>query len=720
MTAPSGTPVRPVTENRPPASATNGGPGPRDATRIGFWTVALHLGALWALAFAQPLFGLLGDSAEFFVARGNTTSDIVLFAIAYGLVPPLVCAVVVWAAGLIHSSLGWAIHLMLIASLVAALVLPPLGDALSGSAASVAVAVTVGIVVALLYAYKRFVQTFLTLLSPTPLIFIALFLVFSPVADLVWPREASGVVVGPSRSSTPIVHVILDELPATTLEGPDGRFESRLFPNLARFVQGATWYRNATTVADSTPDAIPAQVTGDRPHTGELPTTRDHPRSLFTLFGRSHDITAVEPLTDVCPAQLCVESRPAGEARLQALARDLRVIAEHLLLPGDLREGLPPIDQSWEGFQDESEGAPESEAEARAGRKELMQGVLARLGRNDARAGFERTTSALGRIHDRSPLLFLHSTLPHLPWRYLPDGRVYVLRGGGYARPGGRWENRQWLIDQAFQRHILQVQYVDAMLGRLLRRIRTSGIYDSAVIVVTADHGASFRAGQLRRALNAANMAEIAPVPFFVKYPGQREGRVSDRAVRTIDVLPTIAKAAGVRVPWKTDGMPADQRPLSASSRIDITHAGAPGQTQSLSRLLAARRERDLHEAQILRHGLFALGPRPDLVGLPIAAAAARAGTSATIDGAWRYGKIASDAPVAPVYVSGEVRGLRESTAIAIAVNGRIESTTNLVPRGERLKYTGLVRPSSLHPGSNRITVLAVLPDGLRTIASAG
>ena len=33
---------------------------------------ALHLAALWAFAFAQPLFNLLGDQAQFFVVRGST------------------------------------------------------------------------------------------------------------------------------------------------------------------------------------------------------------------------------------------------------------------------------------------------------------------------------------------------------------------------------------------------------------------------------------------------------------------------------------------------------------------------------------------------------------------------------------------------------------------------------------------------------------------------
>jgi hypothetical protein len=188
----------------------------------------------------QPLFELLGDSAEFFVARGNTASDILIFALGYGLVPPLLGAGAVWAAGRMRAGLGWVVHLTLIALLVAALLVPALGDAFSGSVASLVVALLLGAGAALLYLRTTVARTFLTVLSPAPLVVLVLFLIFSPVEDLLFPREASGSLAGPTRSSTPIVHVILDELPVTTLERPDGQFESELFPHLARLVRGAT------------------------------------------------------------------------------------------------------------------------------------------------------------------------------------------------------------------------------------------------------------------------------------------------------------------------------------------------------------------------------------------------------------------------------------------------------------------------------------------------
>ena len=58
------------------------------------------------------------------------------------------------------------------------------------------------------------------------------------------------------------------------------------------------------------------------------------------------------------------------------------------------------------------------------------------------------------------------------------------------------------------------------------------------------------------------NVEDIAPVPLFVKLPGQRRGRVVGRHVETIDVLPTILDVA--RVPVSVP----HGRPLAAAAPI--------------------------------------------------------------------------------------------------------------------------------------------------------
>ena len=668
-------------------------------------TALLHLGALWALAFVQPMFGLLGDSAEFFVARGNTTFDILVFALGYTLVPPLLGAGAVWAAERI--GLGRGLLLVLIAVLVAALVLPPLGDVLSGSAASIAVALAVGAGFAVLYARVDGVRTFLTFLSPAPLVFLVFFLVISPVSDLLRTGEASAAVDGPARSSTPIIFVVLDELPLSTLTGPDG-IDAERFPNLARLAEGATWYRNATTVADSTAEAVPAQLTGEIPEDGDLPTSTHHPRSLFTLFRRSHELAVVEPITDVCPARLCPEPRPPVRARLSALADDLTIVAEHLLLPDDLRDGLPSLDRGWLGFGSEAEGTFAG-ITARGSRDKLVGRLVERLRADDAEAGFARVTAALDRPSARPPLIFMHSSLPHGPARYLPDGRGYTIHRRAY--PGflrTRWTRRQWLADQAFQRHVLQTRYADALVGRLLDKVRAAGLYDDAMILVTADHGVSFRAGEPRRRVTAATMPDVAVVPFIAKAPHQRAGRVDDGAVRTVDALPTIASAAGLRVPWRTDGMPADERVPEYGASIEVTSEGRPSEPDALGPILARLRERDAYEARLLRGGDYALGPRPDLIGRRIEGTV-EGGPRATVDAPGEY-DVPAGARVLPALVTGDVTGLAADAVLALAVNGRVVATTRVFPPGQ---YVAIVPPESLRAGDNEV---AVLDERLRKI----
>jgi hypothetical protein len=685
-------------------------PTDRAATAIGFGRAALHLGGLWGLAFAQPLFGLLGESPEFFVARGNTRLDILVLALVYGLVPPLVGAAAVWAAGRLRPAAGRALLLVLIALLVAAFVLPPLGDALAGSAVAVPVALALGAGAAVAYARASVVRTFLTVLSPAALVFVVLFLLISPVSELVLPSDAAASVAGPTRSTTPIVLIVLDELPVSTLMKGE-RLDAELFPNLARFAKGATWYRSATTGAIDTPEAVPAILTGVQPGPNVVPTAADQPRSLFTLFRRSHEIHAVEPITDICPAELCPESRPAAGTRMEALARDLSVVAEHLLLPDDMRAGLAPVDRVWAGFDGET---AEQGGQQALRRQRWRRGnrKLGRIAEHDTPAMFERMSAALRPSGGRPPLVFMHSELPHVPFRYLPDGRAYAIHRFDLPGLSKRWARRQWLPDQSFQRHVLQTRYADLLVGRFLDRLRTQGLYDDAVIVVTSDHGSSFRAGEPRRQPTTVNWADISSIPFIVKRPGQRAGAVDDAAVRTVDVLPMIAKAAGVEVPWETDGRPADERTGGPSTPVTLDIVGIRKGEQPLSTVLASRAARERRERRLLRRGVYAVGPRPDLLGRRVDGGAGSGGATATVDGPGDYRAIAGDAAVLPAFVSGAVSGLEEDTALAVAVDGRVAATTRVYRDADGLQYAALVPPASLGPGSHSVDVLQVMPGG--------
>ena len=80
------------------------------------------------------------------------------------------------------------------------------------------------------------------------------------------------------------------------------------------------------------------------------------------------------------------------------------------------------------------------------------------------------------------------------------------------------------------------------------------GVYDQALVIVTADHGASYRESTPRRGISVRNLADIVRVPLFIKLPGQRDGAIVDGIAESVDVLPTIADVLGMRLPFPVDG----------------------------------------------------------------------------------------------------------------------------------------------------------------------
>src|SRR5215212_4259611 len=69
-----------------------------------------HLAALCALAFTQPLFDILGKNPAFFAVRGSSSSEIVLFALALTLLPPLLLVAFELVVGLVSAPAAWALH----------------------------------------------------------------------------------------------------------------------------------------------------------------------------------------------------------------------------------------------------------------------------------------------------------------------------------------------------------------------------------------------------------------------------------------------------------------------------------------------------------------------------------------------------------------------------------------------------------------------------------
>lgn len=112
---------------------------------------------------------------------------------------------------------------------------------------------------------------------------------------------------------------------------------------------------------------------------------------------------------------------------------------------------------------------------------------------------------------------------------------------------------------------------VDATIGDLLDVIRAAGLYDSALIIVTSDHGESFLDHDLWVGHGLFLTDDEIRVPLVVKLPqNRRAGSRVPNMVGVIDIAPSILEAAGLQPPDTFQGRSflADSPAAAGSPRI--------------------------------------------------------------------------------------------------------------------------------------------------------
>jgi hypothetical protein len=480
-------------------------------------------------------------------------------------------------------------------------------------------------------------------------------------------RHVQGGAQIPKRPHT--VLVVLDEFPGDSLLGSEGRIDSVRYPNFAALAGDSTWFRNAYSVYDSTTKAVPLILDGRRPRPGSSADRRDHPRSIYDMFARrGYRIVDSEEGSALCPPRLC----RGGRTRRPAI------------IP-NLMGGRPERFNRWV---------------------------------RSIRAG--------------TPTLWVkHLLLPHGPYLFLPSGAQTRpaprdLLPGMNTVPGFHDE---FLTRHNEQRYLLQLGYTDRLLGRLIARLKEQGIYDSTLIVVTADHGIAFQTGvDTRRSVRASNVEELTPVPLFVKRPGQRSGRVSDALARTLDVTPTIADVLGYRLGYRADGKSAFAPATRRRRRVTLTTRDFSS-VVSIGRARWEARRRAVVRRRLRQFGsgelgsLFTgIGPHRELIGRSVDELARAAGAAGgAVAQASLFANVRRSSGVVPTQIAGDLRGGRGGKRdLAVAVNGRIEAVgRSFYLKGDATEHFAFMVPEgSLREGRNLVEVFEVVAgERLRLLA---
>jgi hypothetical protein len=578
---------------------------------------------LTTVAIAQPLLQLYGGGLAAFSAANIEGNAILLFAFLVLLSPPLVLLVGEIALGAFFPSRQELIHRFMVAS---SFFLVSLLFFRSIPIASWSVALLFHSLISAFLTYvffaKQQVASWIKLMSPVGGAVLIVFVVSA--RGLIWVPEigaaeiesniAPEVVIGTERSDISVALLVLDELPLFALLGPNGTINAERFPGFAELAKVSTWYRNDVATSQTTTAAVPSILTGRFPENNEDPPLLvNHPKNLFTLLGGSVSLDVRETVTSMCPRKLCSkaavlsepesepysepESEPYSEPYSEAVVgsedtdrsgltsaflRDALVVLGHKLLPTQLREKLPSIDDAWGGFT--GSGAtgipavietPASSTTVKLEDVNTPDEVTDDLHADGPPKQVEDTRLFIERVtrSDVPSLHFLHTLLPHRPWSLTADMRTFQNLGLNREIPNDRFSS----INE-IRVFLQQLIATDSLILDLVTKLKRSANWNRTMLVITADHGMTLEAGAWKRKMvdssKPGTLEDLYRVPLFIKYPDQVVGEINDCTSSPVDILPTIASVKGISAGWTYDGDDLRTRCIDRPERVALWPGG--------------------------------------------------------------------------------------------------------------------------------------------------
>ncbi|HSN28212.1 MAG TPA: sulfatase-like hydrolase/transferase [Kofleriaceae bacterium] len=192
---------------------------------------------------------------------------------------------------------------------------------------------------------------------------------------------------------------------------------------------------------------------------------------------------------------------------------------------------------------------------------------------------------------DRPWFLYLGFIDTHVTWRAKApwmdkyDGGYKGRFATEYGDDGPHGSDGKDLTEKE-QAHVRalydsNVSYQDDLVGQLIEKLKTWGIYDQTMIIITADHGdEQWEDGRVGH--GGSERETLLHVPLLIHYPPLFPAGKVTEGTEGIDIVPTLADALGVATDPEWQGQSliplangAGGYPLmSFSSQYENNHAG--------------------------------------------------------------------------------------------------------------------------------------------------
>ena len=652
-------------------------PSPRESLRAWF-----ELTGFWALAIAWPVFQHLDAGPETLTVIEARGLDLLVFTVLVTFVAPALLFGIEFLVSRLVSTAGARVFHAAVLGILIGLVLWQILQERPDLAMLALIAAAIAFTV--LYLKLEFLRTFSLLLGIATPVVLALFLSSYPVRDEVLPGEKA-LAAQSTGSDTPVVMIVLDELPLPLLLDNKGNLDQKLIPELEPLARETTWYPRTLAVGDQTLSALPSIMTGEDAASGEdraPPGLPGYPDNLCTITaGAGYRVRAQEEITDLCP-------RASGRLdRLAALLRSGFTPKSEVdggepdrISPGDV------VENAVNGFTDRHPAPPS----------------VFGFARSDYVRNFTAGLDTSKRSFD-----FLHLMLPHAPFQYTESGQGYasLVFGDTGTQKALEDPESEAESDKHMQQNLAQTAFTMKLIGEVIKKMKELGTWDESLFVVTSDHGASFKVGSSRRTIHEENSGWLLPVPLFIKYPGQEKGKVDPRLVSSKDIAPTVLDVLGLKPSPRATGHSLLDAPGTHPdpTELEVTSTDEVDMTLGVKEIEALRREAVAMKARAFGSGtLYAPGGRPGLLGTRVKPGWQNLDPELLTGGP----EIEADPGglFVPVYVQADLPGVTSDPGtIAVAVNGEVAATSRAWER-DGAWMTGVNVPvDSFRKGTNTI-----------------
>ena len=530
-----------------------------------WWHSLLISSSLATWFVAQPLYGFIVGNQSF---EGSTGSYVLLFMLLYQGFPLLVLFLVdrviikLWKSAMAHrifrSSLfiGAAAVFLRVAWVDSDLTL-------GGEFASLFLGIGIfAIIIATVIRFYQKVSLFAIYLSIASVVLTSWFALQVGLFGDLWTSESLASPQAKSENDfkgNPIFMIIFDGLGGEVLFHKD-TIDLNLFPHFAALGKDSAVFTNATSNYLTSSDSIRSMMTGEFIR-GDVaferrPSWSSAEGILKILADEGYAVKFHDEIfrCQTAPDSICDDLIVPTGTNIFQVTRDFLV----WFLP-------KPV--------------------SRAGR----DAVLAFVGKEASfRIPFDTThqnsqnfwESFLINVSSERSLgtvYFVHILLPHQPYEFDQTGaRVRKL------------DDAQDFDDfpkmaTAYQE---QVVYVDTLLGRLIEKLKSEGLYDQSLLIITGDHGPrSLALGNKFSGFGTASdfpeqIDNLIPnVPLIIHGP-KIEPQISQLDYQHVDLVPTMVDFMRLNTSRSFEGVSAfeDQRPIREKLFYGVPNKREPGE----------------------------------------------------------------------------------------------------------------------------------------------